>query len=155
MIALRPPLVEDGHLLLAKAQIYAATMYPEMIPDIDKIHWLIRACTNDKEASYSRVVGPVGSPQAAILTRTENNIWAMKKHAAVLLWYSEIPGAGATLLRGFRDWVKTQKHVVLAGFNADWVSVNDRPLILAERIGFKRRGDGGFMFFPRRIGRKA
>ena len=146
----RLPVVEDGPLLRAKAQIYAATMYPEMIPDIDKIHWLIRACTNEKEANYSRVVGPVGSPQAAILTRTENNIWAMKKHAAVLLWYSELPGAGALLLRGFRDWLKTQKQIVLAGFNADWVHIDDRPMKLAHRIGFKQRGDGGYVYFARR-----
>src|SRR6267154_4384433 len=98
----RLPVVEDGPLLRAKAQIYAATMYPEMIPDIDKIHWLVRACTNEKDAHYSRVVGEPGAPRAAILTRTENNLWAMKKHASILLWYSEIPGAGATLLRGFR-----------------------------------------------------
>lgn len=140
-------------MLLAKAQIYAATMYPELIPDIEKIHWLIRACTTDKEASYSRVVGPAGSPGAALLTHTENNRWAMKKHAAVLLWYSEIPGAGAALLRGFRNWVKTQKQIVLAGFEADWVSIDDRPLQLAHRIGFERRGDGGFVYFPK--GRKA
>lgn len=149
----RLPTVEDGSMLIAKAQIYAATMYPEMIPDIEKIHWLVRTCTNEKEAHYSRVVGPVGAPQAAILTRTENNMWAMKKHAAVMLWYSEIPGAGALLLRGFRNWLNTQKQIVVAGFNADWVSVDDRPLLLAERIGFKRRGDGGFAYFPR--GRKS
>jgi hypothetical protein len=148
MIA-RLPTVEDGPMLRAKAQIYAATMYPELIPDIEKIHWLVRTATNETETNYARAVGPVGSPQAAILTRTENNLWAMKKNASVLLWYSEIPGAGAMLLRGFRDWVKAQKHIVLAGFEADWVQVDNRPLLLAERIGFKRRGDGGYVYFPR------
>jgi hypothetical protein len=136
-------------MLLAKAQIYAATMYPELIPDIDKIHWLVRACTNEKEANYSRVVGPLGSPRAALLTRTENNLWAMKKHAAVLLWYSDLPGAGALLLRGFRDWVAAHKQVVIAGFNADWAQIDERPLLLADRIGFKRRGEGGYVYFPR------
>jgi hypothetical protein len=148
MIA-RLPTVEDGSMLRAKAQIYAATMYPEMIPDIDKIHWLVRMLTNESDTHYCRVVGPIGAPKAAILTRTENNLWAMKKHAAMVLWYSEIPGAGAMLLRGFRDWVRAHKQVVLAGFVADWVQVDLRPLLLAERIGFKRRGDGGFVFFPR------
>jgi hypothetical protein len=148
----RLPTVEDGSLLLAKAQIYAATMYPELIPDIEKIHYLVRAATYDKE-SYSRVVGPVGAPQAVLLTRTENNLWAMKKHAAVLLWYSDIPGAGAMLMRGFRDWVKTQKQIVIAGFSADWVQLDKGPLLLAERIGFKRRGDGAYLYFPR--GRRA
>jgi hypothetical protein len=149
-VVVRLPTVEDGPMLRAKAQIYAATMYPELIPDIDKIHWLVRACTNEKDANYSRVVGPPGAPQAALLTRTENNLWAMKKHAAVLMWYSEIPGAGALLLRGFRDWLKGQKQIVLAGFNADWVHADDRPMKLADRIGFKQRGDGGYVYFARR-----
>jgi hypothetical protein len=145
----RLPQVEDGPVLRARAQIYAATMYPEFIPDIDKIHWLVRACTNEKDAHYSRVLGKPGEPQAAILTRTENNLWAMKKHTVILLWYSDIPGGGAFLLRGFRDWVKAQKQIVLAGFVHDWVHVDERPLHLAERIGFKRRGEGGFFLFPR------
>ena len=145
----RIPQVADAGLLNAKAQTYAATMYPEMIPDIEKIHWIVRDCTNQPDLHYSRVVGKPGEPTAAILTRTENNLWAMKKHATMLLWYSEVPGAGATLLRGFRDWVKTQKHVVAAGFTADWIAMNDRPLILASRIGFQKRGEGAYAFFPR------
>lgn len=147
---IRLPTVEDGPMLRAKAQMYAATMYPEFIPDIEKIHWLVRAATYEKDAHYSRVVGPEGQPQAALLTRVENNLWAMKKHAVVLLWYSEIPGMGATLMRGFRDWVLERKqHILLAGFDADWLHFDDRPLKLAERIGFKRRGEGGYFFFPR------
>ena len=148
MIA-RPLDIADGPLLRAKAQIYAATMYPEFIPDIEKIHWLIRSVTNDRETHYARVVGPIGEPKAAILTRTENNLWAMRKNAPILLWYSEIPGAGAMLLRGFRDWLKDQKHIVMSGFSADWVMMDDRPLKLAERIGFQKRGEGAYAFFPR------
>jgi hypothetical protein len=148
MIA-RLPKAEDGPLLRAKVQIYAATMYPEFVPDIEKIHWLVRSCTNESKTHYCRVVGAPGAPKAAILTRTQENLWAMKKNAAILLWYSDIPGMGAMLLRGFRDWVRTEKHVVAAGFSADWISMDDRPLMLADRIGFKRRGDGGFFYFPR------
>lgn len=137
-------------MLRAKAQTYAATMYPELIPDIDKMHWLVRNAIQSTD-HYSRVVGPVGEPKAALITQTSNNIWAMKKHAAVMLWYSEIPGAGAALLRDFRNWVRTQHYIVLAGFVADWVSFDERPLVLAERIGFKRRGEGGFFLTqPRR-----
>ena len=146
---IRKPAIEDGSLLIAHAQKYAATAYPELIPDVEKVHWLVRKATQETESSYSRVIGPLGTPQAAILTLTQNNLWAMKKHATILLWYSEIPGAGATLLRGFRDWVKSEKHIVLAGFHADWLSFDERPLLLAERIGFSRRGAGGFFYFPR------
>ena len=140
--------VDDGPWLRAKAQIYAATMYPEFIPDIEKLHWLVRDCTYSPEKHYCRVVGPEGEPQAALLTRTSNNLWAMKQHASVLFWYSEIPGAGAMLLRGFRDWVKEQSQIVVAGFNADFIGATG-PLRVAERIGFKRRGEGSYVFYPR------
>jgi hypothetical protein len=125
----------------------AATMYPELIPDIEKVHWLIRNAIHATD-HYSRVVGEVGQPRAVILTHMENNLWAMKKNASVLLWYSDIPGAGAMLLRGFKRWVKEQGNIVLAGFVADWVQMDTRPLLLAERIGFKQRG-GGYFYFPR------
>ena len=124
-------------------------MYPEFIPDIEKIHWLVRDCTNQPDLHYSRVIGMPGQPTAALLARTENNLWAMRKHATMLLWYSDIPNGGAKLLRGFRDWVKTQKHVMAAGFNADWAAMSDRPLWLAERIGFTKRGEGSYVFFQR------
>jgi hypothetical protein len=131
----------------------AAAMYPELIADIDKMHWLVRDFATC-QTHYARVVGPVGEPRAVLLARVDQNVWAMKKHATVLFWYSEIPGAGAALLRDFRRWVDAQKqHVVLAGFHADWVMIDGRPLELAARIGFKHRGDGGYMYFPR--GRKA
>ena len=148
-MTVRIPQVSDAGLLSAKAQILAATMYPEFIPDIEKIHWLVRDCTNQPDLHYSRVIGNPGQPTAAILTRTENNLWAMRKHATLLMWYSDIPGAGATLLRGFRDWVKTQKQVMAAGFTADWVRKNDRSLLLAGKIGFTKRGEGSYVFFPR------
>jgi hypothetical protein len=124
-------------------------MYPELIAEIDKMHWLVRDCTNNAQTHWSRVVGPEGSPQAVLLTRTENNLWASKKHSAALLWYSDLPGAGATLLREWKRWVKqNEQSVVLAGFTADWAG-DTRCLKLAERVGFKRRGYGGYFYHPR------
>lgn len=131
---------------------FAATMYPELIAEIDKVHWLVRDCTNNADIHWSRVIGPEGEPGAVLLTRQENNLWAAKKHACVLLWYSDIPGAGALLLREFRKWVKSnQAAITLAGFTADWVydEQSSLALDLAQRIGFKRRGDGGYFYFPR------
>ncbi len=129
----------------------AASLYPELISDIDKVHWLVRDFATG--GHYARVIGPLGEPRAVLLARVGNNEWAMKKHARIVMWYSEIPGAGATLLRDFRRWVDGEKsQVILAGFNADWVTLDDRPLKLAARVGFKLRGDGGYYYFPR--GRK-
>lgn len=152
-MTIRPLEIRDCPWVRVKAQTLAAAMYPELIADIDKVHWLVRDfATCDRH--YAKVVGEVGEPRAVLLARVENNTWAMKKHATVLFWYSEIGGAGAALLRDFRRWVDSQKqHVVIAGFNADWIMLDDRPLALAARIGFENRGDGGYMYFPR--GRKA
>lgn len=136
-------------LVRTKAQIYASSMYPELIPDIDKMHWLLRE-TMQSTNHYAYVVGPEGEPGAALVARTSNNLWAMKRHASILLWYSEIPGAGAKLLRHFREWVRPQgSSIVLAGFSSDWIVLDDRPLKLATKIGFKLRGEGLYAFYPR------
>jgi len=140
--------IKDCPWVRVKAMTLAATMYPEMIPDIDKVHWLVRDFATT-DVHYARVVGAVGEPRAVLLGRLEQNMWAMKKHVGLHIWYSEIPGAGAALLRDFRRWVLEQKQVVFAGFHADWVMLDDRPLRLAERIGFKRRGDGAYALFTR------
>jgi hypothetical protein len=146
---IRPLEIKDCPWVRVKAMTLAAAMYPELIADIDKVHWLVRDFATG-QTHYARVVGEVGEPRAVLLARVDQNTWAMKKHATVLFWYSEIPGAGAALLRDFRRWADSQqKQIVIAGFNADWVMMDDRPLMVAERIGFKRRGDGGQFYFPR------
>jgi hypothetical protein len=150
---IRPLEIRDCPWVRVKAMTLAASMYPELIADIDKVHWLVRDFATG-QTHYAKVVGEVGEPRAVLVARVDQNVWAARKHATVLFWYSEIAGAGAALLRDFRRWVDEQKkQIVIAGFNADWVMMDDRPLKLAARIGFKARGDGGHFYFPR--GRKA
>lgn len=140
---------DDVPLVRHKAQVLASTMYPELIPDIDKMHWLLRESMQSTN-HYAHVVGAPGEPGAALIARTSNNLWALRRHASILLWYSEIPGAGAKLLRHFRNWVKEQGNsIVLAGFSSDWIVLDDRPLKLASRAGFKQRGEGMYAFYPR------
>lgn len=140
---------DDIATVRTKGVVLAASMYPELIPDIDKMHWLLRdALQTDNH--YAQVVGPQGAPCGALIARTSNNLWAMRRHASILLWYSELPGLGAALLRHFRNWVREQgSSVVFAGFSSDWVLTDRRPLKLAERIGFKQRGEGLYVFHPR------
>lgn len=123
-------------------------MYPELISDIEKVHWLVRDVTSSTK-HFARVVGEKGDPKAVLVAHAGENVWAMKRHATIMVWYSEIPGAGAKLLREFREWVKAERNIVLAGFSCDWVMMDDRPLKLASRIGFKQRGEGTYLFFPR------
>lgn len=144
----RPLEVADCPKVRALAQKLAATMYPELISDIEKVHWLVRDVTNNTK-HFARVVGQKGDPGAVLIACAGNNVWAMKRHATVMVWYSEIPGAGAKLLREFREWVKEGQDIVLGGFSCDWVMTDDRPLKLASRIGFKQRGCGTYLFFPR------
>lgn len=137
-------------MLRTIGQKYAATMYPELIADIEKAHWLVKTCINESDTHYARVYGEEGQPKAALLTRTQHNSWAIKKSASVMLWYSEVPGMGAQLLRGFREWCdENSSQIVIAGFIGDWVASSDAPFKIAERVGFKQRG-GGFFYFPRR-----
>lgn len=150
---IKPLETNDCPWVRAMAMKLAAIMYPELISDIEKVHWLVRDCLNST-AHYARVVRVDAEPRAVLLARTGNNQWAMKKHCTIFMWYSEIPGAGVALLRDFRRWVDSEKQqIVLAGFCADWVTLDDRPLKLAARVGFKQRGEGSYMYFPR--GRKA
>jgi hypothetical protein len=148
MITTRQIEMEDGAQVRIVAMTLAAEKYPELIPDIDKMHGLVRKARLDG-SQFARVVGEIGDPRAALIALISSNTWAMRSHATVMLWYSQIPGAGAKLLREFRDWVHEHKNISAAGFHCDWEVTDERPLMLAERIGFKRRGGGAYLMFPR------
>ena len=142
--------VADSPMVRTTMQTMAATMYPELIPDIEKVHWLIRDATSS-DKHYARVVGPVGEPKAVLVARVQQNMWAAKKSATVLLWYSEQPGAGAALMRDFMKWVVKDPQIVMAGLTIDWCGADWRVVRMLEHIGFVDRG-GSLVYFPR--GRK-
>src|SRR5450631_2396321 len=103
MITTRPIEMEDGAGVRIAAMTMAADMYPELIPDIDKMHAIVRGARL-AGSQFARVVGEPGEPRAALIALTSANSWATRNHATVLLWYSQLPGAGEKLLREFRDW---------------------------------------------------
>ena len=138
--------LEDLPMVRIRAEGLAAGYYPELIPDVAAEHSLLRELATNTQ-HYARAIGKVGDPEAVLLARTGNNLWATHKHATVLLWYSRSPGAGAKLLRDFRDWVKVQKRMVLAGFTDDF-GLDDRVVALLRRTGFIQRG-GVHVYFPR------
>lgn len=132
-----------------KADELAARCYPGLTGDIDSMHALLREFATSS-SHYARVIGPIGEPRAALLAQTGKNVWAMRSPAAAILWYSDLPGAGAALLRDFRRWAQEhRKRVVVAGFTADWLMADERALKLADRIGFKQHGPGGYVYFPK------
>lgn len=124
----------------------AARYYPELIPDIDREVQLLGSLRFDTSC-YTKVIGPVGNPDAALIARTGTNLWALRRHATILLWYSKKPGAGYALLKDFVKWTTGQKHVVLAGVIDDF-GMRSGVIALLRRAGFIQRG-GAHLFFPR------
>ena len=139
--------VEDCPAVRRRAMQMAAVLYPEMIEDVELSHQLLRDTVEGEH--HTMVIGPPGAPTAAIVARVAGNLWATRKHAAILLWYSDTPGAGATLLRGFVRWFQEQKRMTLAGMISD-CDIDPRVFRLMERIGFQRRGQGAWILLPRR-----
>jgi hypothetical protein len=80
-----------------------------------------------------------------IIGLTGDNLWAQRKNCNIVAWVSRAPGAGAKLLREFRDWVKSRRAIKVAGLCPD-IDTDPRIWDLAERIGFKRHG-GAYLLF--------
>lgn len=130
--------------------VLAASYYPELIMDIDKAHQIVHDFVGD-DGHYAFVCGKPGEPTAALLARRSAGMWCTKPSAAVLLWYSKVPGQGLTLLRHFRDWVREDGRIVMAGWCEDYnIRVHEAYRIqeIASSVGFIRRG-GAFLYFPR------
>ena len=137
--------IKDIPAVRVAAEALAAELYPELIPDAGRTHELLREAVTSTQ-HYARAIGDVGDPDAVLIARTGGNLWALRRHATIVLWHSVKPGAGYALLRDFVKWVKGQKHVVLAGFIDDF-EMDVRMVAMLRRAGFIQRG-GTFVFFP-------
>jgi hypothetical protein len=136
---------EDVPSVRRRAEVLAGELYPELISDIDRQNDLLQKAKGDP-AWYARVVGEKGKPTAALVARVGDNVWASRQHAAIMLWYGT-KGDGVRLLCDFREWVSSQKRIVLAGWCDDFgVDAQTRNAFLNR--GFILRG-GTFMFLPR------
>lgn len=138
--------IADQPAIRVAGEALAASYYPELIPDIEREHGILSSMRNDTQ-QYCRVLGKVGDPDAALIASTGGNLWALRRHATILLWYSKKPGAGYALLKDFVQWARGQKHVVLAGIVDDF-GMSDETVALLRRAGFIQRG-GTHLFFPR------
>lgn len=138
--------IADCPVIRMKAEALAVKLYPELIPDVGAEHALLSELRGN-DHHYARAIGGVGTPQAVLLARGGGNLWATRRHATVLLWYSEIPGAGYSLLTDFRRWVDADKRMALAGFTDDF-GMDARLVGVLRRAGFIQRG-GTYVHFPR------
>jgi hypothetical protein len=129
----------DEPFIRGVGETLAASLYPELIPDMGKEVDLLR------RADYARVIGEVGRPHSALIALAGNNVWATKRHAAVVLWYGEKSG-GVRLLWDFKRWAREQ-NLLVAAVTDDHGMTNKAQAVLIC-AGFEQRG-GAFMYFPK------
>ena len=142
---IRPMLSQDKHAVFVAATRLAEQMYPLLRMDIRKVSYEL-----DKigQYEYAKVVTDHhGEAQGCLIARTAPNLWAQRNHAAILLWYSHIPGGGIALLRDFRRWVQSSRKIRVAGFSHDTEKMCPSMLKLAERAGFEKRGGGAYLLY--------
>ena len=141
----RKMLVADQAAVRVAAESIAARYYPEMIPDIAREAEILTKARTDNRW-YARVIGPEGSPYAALIACTGDNLWATKRHSTILLWCSHMPRHGEALLKDYVLWVRAER-MLLAGI-CDDVGAEFAPAAkVLERNGFVKRG-GMYVFFP-------
>lgn len=129
-----------------RGEAIAAGYYPELIPDIGREHDLLSSMFQDS-SHYTKCIGPKESPEAVLVAQSGDNVWALRRHSVILLWYSVKPGAGFKLLRDYKSWVGRQKQMVLAGFMDDF-GMSPRMDPILKRTGFTKRGCA-HVLFPR------
>ena len=146
---LRDMKASDRGVVAGWARKLAAEKYPFLRPDVEKINAVLQEAQLSNR-HYARVrVDAQDVAGAVLIGATSEIFWAQRKHCAVVLWYSQLPGAGAELLRDFRQWVLDQRPIRAAGLQID-CEVDPRALKLADRIGFKQRG-GAYLLYTREV----
>lgn len=139
---IRPATLSDQDRILDLA-MEQTELYPRLRPDPDKIRALI--VDSISAPRHFAIVVQERKVDGVLLAFTSNNAWAQRQNCAVMLWVSKIPGAGAAMLRDFRDWMQGRRAIRVAGFAPD-VELDPRVWILAERIGFERHG-GAYLLY--------
>jgi hypothetical protein len=128
--------------LIGKVQ---AKRYPKLKADVEKIHEVVTEAI-DNPGHYCRVlVDGDKTIRGALLALTCDHLWAQRKSSQIIAWYANQPGAGAKLLRDYRDWVKSGRFVKVAGMTPD-LDLDPRILKIAERTGFTKHG-GAYLLY--------
>lgn len=114
-----------------------AANYP-LRPDKGKIEALIIG-TISSASDFALVYEHEGTIRAVLLAFVGNNLWAERKFANVVLWWSDMPGKGVVLLRQFKLWVTSRRVVRIAGFSPD-INLDQRVYTLFTLLGFEKIG---------------
>lgn len=143
---IRPATLQDQQAIFQLA-VTQCNRYPALKPDFDKIRHQIKLATSSAQHLCLVAEGKNQQVGGVLLAMSGNNLWAQRQFAVVNLWISQIPGAGAAMLRHFRDWVKSRPAIRVAGIMAD-LDIDSRVWELVQRIGFKKRG-GAYLLYTR------
>jgi hypothetical protein len=120
--------------------------YPQLKPDKVKIRkGIIQAISSANHFAWVSVSSYEGL-KGALIGLTSENLWAQRKNCLIPLWFTEIRGDGARLLRAFKMWLRSRRAIRVAGFVSDSEYVDPRAYQLAERMGFSRYG-GAYLLF--------
>lgn len=139
----RPAKLSDCPALV-ELSLQQARRLPALRPDADKIKALLVDCISSAN-NYGWVIEHNGKVQGALMAIVQDNVWAERKCAHVLLWSSTEPGGGILLLRRFRDWVRGRRAIKMAAMSPQ-VEWDARINSLLPRVGFVRHG-GSFIYF--------
>jgi len=141
---LRPAVPSDRAMILAAAERLAKVLYPKLEVDFPKMAAGISEAVSSAN-NFCWIAEKDGALGAVLLAMVAQNNWAKKRFCSVLLWVSDIPGAGVKLLRKFREWIRGRKGVKVAGFAPD-TDTDPRIWQLVERVGFKKCG-GAYLLY--------
>lgn len=103
--------------------------------DRDAMADTARTCLNP--AHFMWVAEQDGKVVASVAACVQPSFWYQKLQCSVLLYYTQVPGAGLPLLREFARWVKSRSAIKVAVFELE-PGADARLVKFLKRLGFAR-----------------
>jgi len=94
-----------------------------------------RTCLNP--AHFMWVAEQDGKVVASVAACVQPSFWYQKLQCSVLLYYTQVPGAGVPLLREFARWVKSRSAIKVAVLELE-PGADARLVKFMKRLGFDR-----------------
>lgn len=138
---IRPATLNDVSAILSVSTALAID-YP-LRADKDRMKAVIIEVISSR-SHFAMVDVHNGIVRSVLLAMVGDNLWAQRKFANVMLWWSDKPGSGVNLLRRFKKWVVSRRAIRIAGFAPD-IDLEERTLAIFEHLGFRKSG-GAYLF---------
>lgn len=133
---IRPATLQDLPRILEVGK-RLAELYPLKADDYKMRQLLTEAISS--RGNFAMVDEFDGKICAVLIGLVGDNLWAQRRFANIVLWWSNTAGSGAALLRKFKVWVVSRRAIKVAGLCPD-IDLDDRVHSLLQRVGFKRSG---------------